>query len=705
MHQRHTFALHAAASGALVATGITAFVALALIVARPVLVSSAILREALLHTLVAVALAGLAGGLLGGLVAPRRPWSGGTGASALLAALVAATYLWSGWDGQAHGVIFRTGPLFWAARLPGFAAIAVGAAAGGALFRAAALALFGRYPRLQWTLPAGALVSIALTMAAGSGVAPRWTIPRVVLLGIDGVGLDLLRTMTQRIDLPHLERLLEESPHGDLLPEPPYSPPSWTTLATGKLPEKHGIDNWGRNNRTTGERDRLTRSDIGAVTLFDIAESARLGGAVFEWPIVGRESNGLDSGINRASVFLSGFGERLPWILRQALHMTASKRDRVHLNYAENETGLVVLAHFFWSHTAARVFGLVIKGTDSAQHHYFYSLEPERFGLDPISARREAERIERIYRIADRILGGFLDDPSANVLVFSDHGHQAIPNDRAIHFNYAYRFEMEPLLDAWGYIVRNAEGDIDPSESRLYDCSDKVLHQQICVNATEARCRAMAIEPALILERGRSDIDEVIRRFRSLEFEGEGTPLFPGRYTTRWNGRNMREAWIQAVEEGRASVFFPNFDDYDLILGRGFEIVPLSKALESRFVADDQGNRWPLLDLLASRGWEGNHSRDGFVAGRGPAFGGFSRIEGARTVDIVPTALHILGLPAAADMDGRVLFAMLRDDLSSPAHRPPATYEGSVRRGRHHHGDPSFDERLQRDLETLGYIE
>ena len=70
MHQRHTFALHAAASGALVATGITAFVALALIVARPVLVSSAILREALLQTLVAVALAGLAGGLLGGLVAP-----------------------------------------------------------------------------------------------------------------------------------------------------------------------------------------------------------------------------------------------------------------------------------------------------------------------------------------------------------------------------------------------------------------------------------------------------------------------------------------------------------------------------------------------------------------------------------------------------------------------------------------------------------
>ena len=704
MYKRHTAALRSAAAGTLAATGTTAIVALALIAARPFLVSSPILREALLRTLAAMALAGLIGGFSAGLLSPRSRWSGGTGACALLGALVAATYLWSGWDGQAQGLILRSGPLLWSARLPGLAAILAAAAAGGLAFRMAAATLLDRRPRLQWIVPAVGLVLIAAATVLGTALPSRTDKNGIVLFGVDGVDLELLRIMIRRTDLPHLERLLNERPYGDLLPEPPYSPPSWTTLATGKLPEKHGIDNWGRNNRATGKRDRYTRSHIDALTLFDIAEEKGLGGAVFEWPIVGRESDGLDSPVNRAAVFLTGFGERLPWMLRQALHTTASKRDRVHLSYAENETGLVVLAHFFWNHSAARVFGLVVKSTDSSQHHYFHSLDPGRFGLDPKTAHRDAMRIERIYRIADRILGGFMVDPATNVLVFSDHGHQAIPADRVIHFNYAYSFRIAPLLETWGFLVRDETGKTDLTKSRLYDCSDKVLHQQICVNTTNVRARALGVESAALLERGRADIDEAIRRFRSLEFEDDGTPLFPGRYTTRWSGRGVRESWIQEVDEGRGSVFFPNFDDYDLILGQGFEVVPFSKALESRFVVDDQGMRWPIVDLLASRGWEGNHRRDGFVAGWGPAFGDTGRIEGARTVDIVPTALHILGLPQAADLDGRVLGSMLRHGFHGSSPAPVATYEGSVRRGRHR-GDSSFDERLQRDIKTLGYIE
>jgi len=676
LDSRALAAARGAALGALTTGGLTAWLALGLVVLRPFLVTSAVLRAALCGSVAVVAVLGLLGGSAGACARPRGRWAASSGACALVGAALMAAYAWTGWDGQARGVVFQTGPLPWAARLPGLAMILGGAIGAGGLWRLAAPRLFERRPGVLWGLLAAGLVLGGVAAGGGALGGPRGGAERVVLFGVDGVGPELLRKMTEKTDLPSFERVLDESPCGPLLPEPPYSPPSWSTLATGKLPAKHGVDNWGRNNRGTGKRVNHSRSAIQAATIFDIAEAKGLGGAVFEWPIVGRESAGLDSPINRIAVLVTGFGDRLPWVLRQALHLRADRRKRIHLTYKENETGLVVLSHFFWNYTAARVFGLVIKSTDSAQHYYFHALDPERFGLDERGARERADHIPAIYRIADRILAGFLADPTTNVLVFSDHGAQGIPGDRAVHFNFAYRFDPAPLLEDWGYSVFDEEGEVDFGASRIYNCSDKVLHQQFCVNTTDERCEALGVGPEELLERGRTDIEALAEHFRSLRFEDEDRPLFPGPYTSRWNGRDMRETWLQMNQRGGEPVFFPNYDDYDLLLGAGFEIVPFSEALERRFVVDGRGGRWPLLELLEDRGWEGNHRRDGIVAGLGPAFRDAARIEGARTADIVPTALQILGLPVADDMDGRVLAAMLRPERAAVPPRSMPTYEG-----------------------------
>ena len=691
-------------TGALVSAGATAFVALVFVAIHPFLVTSPILRSELCMTVATAALLGVVGGTLGALLAPRRRWLPSALGLGLLAAMVVAAYSWTGWDGQAHGTVFKTGPLLWSARLPGLAAIIGGGVAGAAVWYWGLARIFARRLGLFRALFGAGLAALLLACLAGAVAGPPSGKGRVVLFGVDGVGLELLERMTQITDLPNFSELLKEHPHGDLLPEPPYSPPSWPTLATGKLPSKHRIDNWGKNDRATGKRKNHVRADIQAATIFDIAEDKGLGGAVFEWPIVGREAKGLDAPLNRMAVFLTGFGSRVPWVLRQAAAMTQKKHERIHLTYKENETGLLTLAHYFWNYTGAKAFGLVVKSTDSSQHHYFHALDPEKWGLDAEEARKTADYIPAIYRIADRMLGGFMASPETNILVFSDHGARPIPTDLPVHFDVAYRFLLNPLLEKWGYLVRREDGSPDLSRSILYNCSDKVLHQQICVNITTERCKAEHSTPEELLARGRPAIESVAARLQTLHFENDGTPLFPPPYTTRWNGRDMTESWLDMGVGEEELVYFPNYDDYDLMIEKGFKIIPFSPELKTRVVVDGDGNRWPLLDLLESREWEGNHRRDGFVAATGPAFSGPLLVQNARTVDIVPTALYLLGPPAAQDMDGQLLRSMLAGgDAIRPLPRIDS-YEGQVAHG-HGAGTTSYDERLQRDLKALGYID
>jgi hypothetical protein len=66
--------------------------------------------------------------------------------------------------------------------------------------------------------------------------------PRVVLLCIDGADPAVVGSMAARGELPAFARLIREGVWGELgTLQPTLSPVVWTTLATGKPPEEHGV--------------------------------------------------------------------------------------------------------------------------------------------------------------------------------------------------------------------------------------------------------------------------------------------------------------------------------------------------------------------------------------------------------------------------------------------------------------------------------
>ena len=65
---------------------------------------------------------------------------------------------------------------------------------------------------------------------------------RVLLVGWDAADWKVIRPLMERREMPHLARLVTGGASGNLATvEPPLSPMLWTSIATGKRPEKHGI--------------------------------------------------------------------------------------------------------------------------------------------------------------------------------------------------------------------------------------------------------------------------------------------------------------------------------------------------------------------------------------------------------------------------------------------------------------------------------
>lgn len=82
------------------------------------------------------------------------------------------------------------------------------------------------------------LVGLGLLSACGAAPSP----PEVVVLGFDGAGYDTLAPLMEAGKLPFLQELAERGYFGPLETfKPTKSPVIWTSIATGKSMEKHGI--------------------------------------------------------------------------------------------------------------------------------------------------------------------------------------------------------------------------------------------------------------------------------------------------------------------------------------------------------------------------------------------------------------------------------------------------------------------------------
>ena len=148
---------------------------------------------------------------------------------------------------------------------------------------------------------------------------------------------------------------------------------------------------------------------------------------------------------------------------------------------------------------------------------------------------------------------------------------------------------------------------------------------------------------------------------------------------------------------------------HDLILGRLMHLAGEDTTIilcsDHGYLSDHLRPRETPKEPAGPAAW---HRDYGVVAMAGPGVKRGEQISGATLLDITPTVLNLLGLPAAEDMDGKTLTHVLGDRWWTPPAPIPSWEEVEGEAGMHSKDkqeDPFAAREALRQLVELGYIE
>ncbi len=549
----------------------------------------------------------------------------------------------------------------------------------------------GRY---SFCLISGALVIIAVLVAFGIQAnverGPSEPPLRLLIVGLDGMTWRVANPLLESGDLPTLAAAMSEGTGGTLESlKPMYSTRIFTSVASGKTADKHGI---------RGLSD--TRSDQVLVKrVWDILEEQLdwdygLVEWYLTWPPAASADGFCVPGIlamtddtippdlsfikklrrqgkdvrARGGAYYLGIaldaarnGARLSTLTDLASIAVAQRRPgatQLEL-YHRQQKALVRIISDATCHRlrSARpeMLGMVYKATDSVSHKYWKFFDPEPFGeLAAADVEAYGRVIEDVYMLADSELARirrYVADDGVEVIM-SDHGFQA---------NTGFGMQMvsfrtKVLLEALGYSLTDVS---------YVNLGGSFYLQPLTLDAEEnARMR-----------------DDLARTFGSLTIADGDSPGF---YVRDVDKEGVGDDFVEVTVTPELQIAAP--EDPMLLTGDG-RSVRISEFLS-------------VLDI------SGAHDVLGIGVFVGPQFRRGAVLTDASVLDITPTVLAALGLPVADDMDGRVLTGTFTEEFNARAEfETVETYETEVRVPRQSMAMDDMPEETQERLRSLGYMQ
>lgn len=295
----------------------------------------------------------------------------------------------------------------------------------------------------------------------------------MLVLGFDGLDPDTVDLMLAEGKLPNFAKLRLGGAYGRLKSfQPMLSPILWTTIATGKTPDQHGIGHFvvheAGSERTTPVTSEMRR----VKALWNLfSEAGRRVGTLGWWATWPPEKvNGFIASDHLAWHFLfaqgfeqqSGPGATFPPELESRLAPRLVRPRQIGASELAPFVDVTAeeiarpfslsddLQHLRWVLATMRTYrdlGLELwqserpdlmlayfEGTDSTSHLFGHLFRAQGLaGELADQQRRYGRAVEAVYEYADRILGDFLAvlDSTTTLIVLSDHGFElgTLPDD------------------------------------------------------------------------------------------------------------------------------------------------------------------------------------------------------------------------------------------------------------------------------------
>jgi len=353
---------------------------------------------------------------------------------------------------------------------------------------------------------------------------------RVVLIGIDGATWSVIDPLLEQGRLPVLAEGLARGIRAPLRSEDPMTSPAlWTTLATGRSRDEHGIEGF------LSERGLVTSMDREVPALWNVLDAFERPSEVLGWwatwpaeAVRGRvvsdravrtrwvewTEGAAESGrTSPAHLF-----ERLQPLLVDPLAPPMDELDRLvdwsdaeraefaalerplyangwsalKFGYASQRSYERMALELARDGSSATLSALFLVAVDPVSHTFWHHYEPRHYdGADWDTAQRLGGTIEALYEHNDRFLGEWLRgiDEDTVVMLVSDHGFRAsgqlpgafVAEDLATRERHAVTVgqsgihDLDGILAAWGGPLNGSGSGASAHEPTLYDVAPTIL--------------------------------------------------------------------------------------------------------------------------------------------------------------------------------------------------------------------------------------
>jgi len=286
---------------------------------------------------------------------------------------------------------------------------------------------------------------------------------------------------------------------------------------------------------------------------------------------------------------------------------------------------------------------------DHVGHHFMHYIDPEAEGYDPVKSKRGWREIRLAYKIADQMVGEVLkaSDEDTLIVVASDHGMPV--NKKAVSLINLFRKK------GWAKLEKTENGEVtyDWSKTKVY-----ITRQNLYVYINlKGRDPHGIVEPGSKYEKLREKIIDALLDLRD-PADGERVISF---------ALKREEAWFTGFwGEGVGDVIFCYAPG---CRWTAEEVVLLG---EERVIWPNVGSNHGCQPSTAETSIASNYATL-IMAGPGVRQNYIRSDESlapVNMVDIAPTIAYLMGLPAPAQNEGKLIHDIIEDHQGFKPRKP-----------------------------------
>lgn len=269
---------------------------------------------------------------------------------------------------------------------------------------------------------------------------------RLLVIGLDGATLDLIKNWSDQGLLPNIKYLLDNGAHAKLQSTiPTISPAAWTTFMTGKNPGKHGIYDFIRR-RSNSYQLIPARNNLSKInTIFRQISNTGRRVAVINVPLTyppeqlnGVMVSGLGAPDNDSFAMPTELVQELKregYTVNNALRYTPESAETyltylMEITQTRFSTVMKILTQEAWD-----FFMYVFRDIDTVQSFFWHDYDPNHPLHDPKRALTLQNAMLHYHQLVDSMIGDMINGfgLNANIIVMSDHGNG--PLYKEVHLN------------------------------------------------------------------------------------------------------------------------------------------------------------------------------------------------------------------------------------------------------------------------------